>query len=344
MKRRHLLGRLALGAVLAHAGPAAHAVTAVPFYTPLHFVRGLYQYWHAPRAVEFAERSRALAQAAGAACTTGQREPARDAWRQAALAWDRLASMSVGPLVQRRSARQIDFQPTRPKLIERAIAAAPADAQAMERVGTPAKGLPALEWLLWRTEWRADTPACRYAVQVAADIEREAQTLRDAYAQGAGRAWADEEASAAMSEAVNQWVGSIERLRWQDIGRPAASAHGDAPEYPRAVSGSSAASWAHRWQAIAAVTAQGDAAVPTPGEGLVPIETYLRGRGLNPLADRLRASTQTAGAAVNALASGATPARVTAATNALGELKRLAEGDVAAALNVNIGFSDADGD
>nr|WP_297352822.1 imelysin family protein [uncultured Caldimonas sp.] len=344
MNRRDVIVRFALGAALAHAVPAAHAVTAVPFYTPLHFVQGLYQHWHAPRAVEFAERSRALTQAAGAACTTGQRESARDAWRQAALAWDRLASMSVGPLVLRRSARQIDFQPTRPKLIERAIAAAPADARAMERVGTPGKGLPALEWLLWGTEWRADTPTCRYAVQVAADIEREAQALREAYGQAARHRWADEEASAAMSEAVNQWVGAIERLRWQDIGRPAASAHGTTPEFPRAASDSSAASWGHRWQAIEAVTVQGDTAPPAPGDGLVPIETYLRGRGLNPLADRLRAAAREAGTAVNALASGATPGRVAAATTALGGLKRLAEGDVAAALNVNIGFSDADGD
>ena len=69
-------------------------------------------------------------------------------WQATTHAWERLSSVAVGPLITRRSQRQIDFSPTRPSLIERAIQSGPAGQQAMERIGTPAKGLPALEWLL----------------------------------------------------------------------------------------------------------------------------------------------------------------------------------------------------
>lgn len=342
--------RQVIAACVMWAAGAAHAVTAVPYYTPAHFVEGLYAHWYVPRSAELAQRSGAMQQAVQQWCEAAPpaeraaRVAARTAWQSAAQAWDRLSAVAVGPLVQRRSARQIDFHPTRPRLIERGIAAAPADAKDMERVGTPGKGFPALEWLLWREQVTARTPACRYAVQVAAEIDREAVALRDAFAGAVQRGWEDEQASQAMGEAVNQWVGAVERLRWADIGRPAASAHGNAPEFPRAASGGSGAAWTARWAGIEALTVQGAGAPPAPGAGLVPVETYLRGRGLNPLADRLRASVQAVQAPLGALAQSAAAAQVPAVTAALGEFKRVAEGDVAAALNVNIGFSDADGD
>jgi uncharacterized protein len=47
----------------------------------------------------------------------------------------------------------------------------------MELIGTPAKGLPALEWLLWVKPIQPASAECRYAVQVAAEIQREAQAL-----------------------------------------------------------------------------------------------------------------------------------------------------------------------
>lgn len=342
--------RAALVIPIALAGAAAHGVTAVPFYTPAHFVGGLYEHWYLPRSAEFSQRSAQMTQAVQQWCAAAAPRQdaalgtARVSWRDAALAWDRLSGVAVGPLVQRRSARQIDFHPTRPKLIERGIKAAPASAEDMERVGTPGKGFPALEWLLWHPQAAPGTPACRYAVQVAAEIDREAQALHAAFDDALQRGWDDEAATAAMAEAVNQWVGAIERLRWIDIGRPAASAHGEAPEYPRAQSGANGAAWLARWAAIESLTAQGPDAAPPPGDGLVPLETYLRGRGLNPLADRLRAATREVSAPLQALAGSAAPERVQGATAALAELKHLAEGDVAAALNVNIGFSDADGD
>ena len=62
------------------------------------------------------------------------------------------------------------------------------------------------------------------------------------------------------------------------------------------------------------------------------------------LADRLDASTRQADASMRGLSPSAAPARLQQVTRALAQLKGLIEGDVAAALQVNIGFSDADGD
>ena len=82
---------------------------------------------------------------------------------------------------------------------------------------------------------------------------------------------------------------------------------------------------------------------PTPGQGLVPVETYLRGRGLNPLADRLVAAVQHGGR-THGRPGARQPAPLLEAAKALAALKRLVEAEVAPALQVTIGFSDADGD
>jgi predicted lipoprotein len=193
----------------------------------------------------------------------------------------------------------------------------------------------------------AGMPLCRYAEQVAADIGREATALADAFAGGATRTWSDEDAVPAMSEAVNQWVGAIERLRWQDIERPLRSAGQGgrkAVALPRAASGETQASWTARWQALKALGAlPAKATPPPPGEALVALETYLRGRGLNPLANRLAEAVARADRRMQAITAPASRAHQQAARE-LAALKRLAENAVAPALNVNIGFSDSDGD
>ncbi len=333
------------GAVVAQTVPPA---APVPFYTPPAFMQGLHQHWYAPRATEFAAAAAALPPAIENICAAKDKPPLAEArlrWQAAVAAWDTLAAVAVGPLLQRRSLRQIDFTPTRPELIARAISVPPADAKAMERIGTPAKGLPALEWLLWTQPITAGSPACRYAVRVAGEIDAEARALTQAFSELAARDWAGEEeaASVAMAEVLNQWVGGIERLRWARMEKPLKSAGGKAPAFPRAASGSTRQSWAAQWQGLSALgAAHGDAA-PVPGAGLVPLETYLRGRGLNPLAGKLAAATGQIDRQVKALT--ATDAKqALPVTRSLASLKRLAEAEIAPALEVNIGFSDADGD
>ncbi|WP_374608629.1 imelysin family protein [Diaphorobacter nitroreducens] len=344
--------RLALPLLLAGTAVAQviPAHVAVPFYTPGAFMQGVYRHWYAPRADDFAVQAAKLGPALEQLCASGgnptaAQQSARRQWQATVQAWDTLSAVAVGPLVQRRSLRQIDFTPTRAELIERAIRAAPADAQAMERVGAPAKGLPALEWLLWTQPALPETPACRYAVLVAQGVDDEARALALAFAEQARRNWLEDEPAAvpAMSELVNQWVGGIERLRWAAMEKPQRAAGGKTPAYPRAASGTTSQSWRAQWRGLQALGVAADNAVPQPGEGLVPLETYLRGRGLNPLAATLARSAADAGREMSRV-DPAEPTRVNAATRPLATLKRLAEAQLAPALEVNIGFSDADGD
>lgn len=345
-------------ALLAGGGAQAQTVpsnVAVPFYTAGDFMRGVYRFWYAPQASAFAEQAGGLSPAISAVCdadagaAAARLEQARERWKASALAWDRLSGVQIGPLVQRRSTRQIDFTPTRPELIKRAIQTAPQDATAMESIGTPAKGLPALEWLLWSQPIAPGTPDCRYAVQVAADIQREAETLAKAFNELAARppGQAEESQGPAMSELVNQWTGALERLRWAEMEKPrlAGSAQGgrNATAYARGASGQTAARWAAQWQALRTLGASQDPEAPRPGTGLAPIETYLRGLGRNEPADLLAQSVGKADKALQNV-SPANRAGITAAGRSLADLKKLTEAEIAPALEVSIGFSDADGD
>ncbi|QAZ38101.1 hypothetical protein C1M51_00935 [Methylibium sp. Pch-M] len=357
---RTLLPSLAALALAGAAVPAAAqsdwARVAVPVYAPTAVLQGLNAAWTAPRAEAFAREAQALPDAVDALCRSGRAlNAAREQWRRSVQAWELLSTVAVGPLVERRSLRQIDFAPTRPALIEKAVRAAPTDAAAMERVGTPAKGLPALEWLLWTRPVAPGTPACRYAVEVARDIRREAQALQQAFgepvaakaaaADGDAEGEAVDEASvvAASAEFVNQWVGGVERLRWAQMEKPLRAAAGRAPDWPRAASGGSVASWKAQWEALRGLGVFAGGEAPLAGQGLVPLETWLRSKGRNPEADRLVAAARQVDARMQRL-DVRRPATVLDAAKALAALKRVAEADVAPALEVSLGFSDADGD
>ncbi len=157
---------------------------------------------------------------------------------------------------------------------------------------------------------RAQERDCRYAVQVAADIQREADALAKAFSE-LGRAAARpsrRNPGPAMSELVNQWTGALERLRWAEMEKPrlAGSAQGgrNAAAYARGASGQTAARWAAQWQALRTLGASPAQATeaPRPGAGLAPIETYLRGLGRNEPADLLAQSVGKADKALQNLA------------------------------------------
>ncbi len=312
---------------------------AVPAYTPPAFVDGALSFWYVPRAEAFALAAERLAASLQGGCGPA----AQAAWREALLAWVRLSTVAIGPLIERRSARRIDFQPARPASVEKAIAEQPEGEAAFERIGSAAKGFAALEWLLWDRAAPRSPAACAYARQLALDIAREAQALRAGFL--ALRDHERDEAAvvALMSELVNQWIGGIEHLRLQGIERPqhdARSRGRAAPTFPRAPSGASGAEREARWEALRSLARFDAATAPAAGAGLVPLETYLRGKGRNPLADRLRSAVAGAGAGLGSNAA----ATLQATSRRLAALKTLVEAEVAPALDVRVGFSDADGD
>jgi len=292
--------------------------------------------WFAPRAAAFAETAAALPPALRGLCaapperTEDALTRARAAWRSALTDWERLAGVAIGPVLDLRAQRRIDFTPTRPRMIEKAIQSAPAGPAAMELIGTPAKGLPALEWLLWVKPATPDSAACAYAVQLAEEIAREAVAI--AAAPFNTRPPAD-----FPSDLINQWVAGLERLRWIGMELPihvvTTSETGGAPEFPRGRAGAAALAWAAQWDALRALAITGHGS----------LAAVLRARGQADAAVELADRVARVDAALRDLDVG-DPARVRAATGVLTTLRHRVETAIAPLLGVSIGFSDADGD
>lgn len=323
------------------------AVPSVPAET---YVAMLSSHWYRPRAIEFAQRADALAASVARHCAGASITDARRAWREALFAWDRLSSVMVGPLTERRSARRIDFQPVRPNLVDKAIAAVAAGELDTSLVGSAARGFAALEWLLWPQQGSAggstDPNACRLASVLAADVAKEATELSTAFGMRATEALDEAAIGAPVAELVNQWIGGIESLRMQCIERPLREARAkglDHPLLPRAASAASADERQAKWQALRALAISDLPTAPPLGSALVPLETVLRGKGLNPLADRLVDTAHALDAALGAAGDNQVSA-LEHAGRAAEAMRRLVESEVAQAFNISVGFSDADGD
>lgn len=323
-------------------GAQGKAQDSAAFSVPA-FMHAVHVAWGAPRAAEFARDGARLWLALQALCDAAPENAeaalirARQAWLAALLSWERLEAVSIGPLIERRSQRQIDFLPTRPRMIEKAVKSAPASLADMELIGTPAKGFPALEWLLWKKPAQPASPECRYVLLVADEIGREASKLEEAYRQAASRKLGNEAASLAFGELVNQWVGGLEHLRWHGMEMPVRVAMTtkarDEPDFPRSSSGADEKAWAAQWETLRTLAAGKD----------ISLETVLRAKGAHALADSFASAVGKADAAMQGLQA-KDPARVIEAGQQLAALKRLVEEKIAPTLGVPIGFSDADGD
>ncbi len=340
------------------AGLAA-GQAAAPYYSAEQAMQGLYAHHLPPLAADFQARADRLADAAGQYCQ-GQAPLAalRAQWQGALASWETLSTPAVGPLVTRRSQRQIDFWPTRPDLLRRSMARAPATLADMGRVGTPAKGFPALELLM--DQWAASArpapaaEACRYAELIAQGIAAEARALHGELGEWAGKAWQDEPeaTTAGLAEWVNQWLGGLERLRWAQIEKPLTRHRttGNADKglpvpFARADGATSLASWHTQWRAL---LAQGrlapGASYPEPGQALVPMEALLAGRGQLALAERWGQTLDRVTAGLDKLTPQSGERELLDVAQSMKAVTVLFQNEVAAALDVPLGFSDADGD
>ena len=350
----------------------ASAQIAVPYYGPQAFVAALQARAQAPQAQSFAATAQSLEKsiealcaspagsrsatakatkaakaaraAKGANATEDAEDPdeqpgsprlqAREAWLDAADAWERLQAVSVGPTIEQRAARTLDFRPARPRSIKRAISShgrgkLPPDAAALERVGTPAKGLPALEWLLWDPDAPRTAAACRYAAGLAQEVHRQASARAEAQAADAKRDWNEEEEAAAAraAEAVNQWLAGLEALRWRYLGKPLAILSSKKPQgsgtgsdassapdpnddiWPRPPSASHRDAWRARWEglrnvAIGPPPTDGFGPQPAVPPAVVSLEAMLRGRGRNTDADAWAKAVMAADQAMHVLTEG----------------------------------------
>ncbi|ASM76143.1 hypothetical protein VITFI_CDS0364 [Vitreoscilla filiformis] len=188
---------------------------AIPAYSVPTFVRMQDTHWYAPRVVEFVRRVEALKQTLDAHCDGNELViPVRQAWRDTLTAWDRLGTVAIGPLVERRTARRLDFQPARAELIEQAIGASAQNQLDMDQVGSAARGLPALEWLLWSSPYQ---PAARQSRRSRPAASARATARAKAKAKASAKSPSKPKASAKGKRAevwieLPQFAGSAQML------------------------------------------------------------------------------------------------------------------------------------
>lgn len=363
-------------AAMGSAAPLAQAAdTPMPYYTAAQALQSLYGQHLPARAAAFVQAASAQDQALAGFCAgpaaAAKTEAAelRSQWQRSHTAWLQLSTPSVGPLVERRSLRQIDFTPIRTALIARAVKKGPQTAADMELVGTPAKGFGALDWLLSQGLQPA-SPECAFALQVAKAISAEAQSLQTALAPLQSKTWSVEgsetepedvaspgakETGAAIEEWINQWLGGLERLRWAQMEKPikVVGGGGKAPAFARIAMADNWREWQTQWQALhaqALLTPAQRQQPPVPGKDLISIEALLLSKGHIALAQRWRDAMGVVDAAMPA--PGKTPAKEGAQANTeilalatkLKGITALYQAEIAPALDIPLGFSDSDGD
>jgi predicted lipoprotein len=264
------------------------------------------------------------------------REHVKTQYAKAYLAWLELSAVVMGPMLEHNTVRQIDFRPGRINLLERAISKQPKGAQAMALVGSPAKGFPAIEYLLMHAEFKANTPQCIYAQEVVQDIARTVE----------GLSW--QPFNADMPLYFNQLVGATHNLAWERMEKPLLKfkdqvANRDEPVWPFTSLGLTEQAWAAQWRGIAELLVVHTEHVPAAETGVVPLEAYLRGLGKIDLADALVKHHDLASAAILDIDADRA-ASVEQAVSATKALKNFLETEVAKGLKVSIQFSSSDGD
>lgn len=385
---------LALGSALltlaSHAATPTATQVLMPMYSPAEVMQGLYSQHLPPLSQRFAAEADALVAATQQYCqslpTPGTPLRVRQAawtrlhtqWQHTMVAWESLSTPAVGPMLTRRSQRQIDFWPTRPELLTKALAKAPQTLADMETVGTLAKGLPAMELLM--AQWQPTTPGrtpqpgqrlsvpptpssanCHYLGLLAQGVQVEATELGAELASWAAKDWEQtpDDTAIAMAEWVNQWLGGLERLRWAHLEKPLKTAQtlGDTrknstPQFARIGRETNLAGWRAQWHSLLAQGRLSEAQrsqPPTPGQALVPIEALLLGQGQIALAQRWAQALDAVNTRINQLPAqtssrAAEQRELLALTAALKAVTVLFQNEVASALDIALGFSDADGD
>lgn len=140
----------------------------------------------APAHRSLAVDAQSLVPALTAVCAgpdAGALASAQAAWSRVRDDWSVIQSFAFGPVIVQQQAAELDFWPVRTDTVDARIAEAPAtiDAAYIDGLGTSAKGLPALEYLLFPGPLADDAVRCAYARALAEDIAQRSRSLDDAW-------------------------------------------------------------------------------------------------------------------------------------------------------------------
>lgn len=358
MKRRSLLIFLPFGALASESIGFAATKTivpdtrsalrspavAAPYISASQMVQGLLVQHLLPSASALQQTAQALAQSLAQPQAAWVQH--RPLWVATMLAWETLAAVAVGPLLERRSARAIDFWPTRPAQIQRLLDSAHiTSVQQLDTVGATARGLPALEWLLWKSDGSGH--ARPYASLLAQQVLAESHALLAGYQALASTEREESDAWALYGEWFGQAVGGLDQLRIKKM-QPDTRGKDSAP-WVRGVSGSTAAAWLAQAQGLQAFwvgspSAQAATQAQSPGWPVAgSVNSLLLGRGHLAHSHTLMQRTNAMLRAVQAARPGQATG-VHAAQTALAQMSTLASALAGDVLHIALGFTDADGD
>lgn len=328
--------------------------------------------WAVPRYQRFGEHSRQLAEGIDKACeapaTPATLKALQSQWLDTVLVWRQLEALQLGPTLARRSSRTIDFWPTRPATIGKAVqntADAPVSGPeadvAMERWGTSVRGLPALEWFLFSEGgevaplWRS--PAhCLFARRISHDVADEAAHLHEAWKVEAAH-WPgapDADLQRAVNATLNLAVGNLEIMRGKKMQKGSGIMEMGGPEgritlaFESVRSGNTRRCLLTQYEALAQLLLGRKAGLTYTREApALGLADALRAEGFAAEAAPLKTAVKRAHRALAALPADPrqwTSARTDAAAKALRGVRAVIDPPIAQALHITISFTDADGD
>lgn len=283
----------------------------------------------------------------------------QQAWREARRPWKETEVFKFGPVVDEplRYGPKIDFWPARPDSVDAVLAGT--ESIDPDGLGAAAKGLPAVEYLLFATGardgFRESARRYEYLEVLIDDLIAQSQALADAWdPEGgdyqrelveAGRGSSTYDTlSMALSEVVNRMGFTVENIRADKLG--AGIAPDGTPQPEKLESRFSARSISDIRDNLRGIELLffGD-----PEAGVLALDDYLQHRGFR-LAGRMRVEldgSRAALARINLPLSVAIEENqdlVRAAIDRLAGLQRLIQVDVIGALSLNVRFNDNDGD
>lgn len=303
-----------------------------------------------PAEIELADKAAALTMATRDLCDSADPGPARTAWRALRSAWNATNSFNFGPAIEQKQASSLDFWPVRVDSIEAAIPDAPAsiDAAYVDKLGTSAKGMPALEYLLFASLEATTGPRCTFMTELAADIEQRTGEIADAWqtthaealrSAGHGSSvYASEKAG--LDAVVNATIEGLYRVVKTKLDRPLGNITGSDPD------GSLAESF-YSGTGLDDIAADLDSFERVYlGDGLATL-VIAQNPDLDPRIVAQLASARTALAAVPPPLQGSLETqrdKVQALRDEVDALRRLVKLDLASLLGVTLSLSDNDGD
>lgn len=299
------LSLLAAGGIAHAAGESAAAGVgaAVPAPTAIEVTQWQDERWFVPRSAEWLASTAELQRTLQQHCAGASVIPVRQAFRDLAERWDRLAVMAVGPLHSGERVARTDPALPNPAQLEQAVAR---HAKPGAIDGETGGGLPVLEWLLWspptarrgqRVPSRSYEPAaCRLAMDIAAQLQGDARAVAAEFRARAAAPRNAEQAMVTLHELTLQWLSGLDQTRERCISAPLAQASEQRErhaELPRSLSGGAPAQRLARWVGLRALLVQDGAVLPQTERGRqVSIAAWLNGLGHADLAASLLAAAR----------------------------------------------------